>query len=100
MPKFRKRPVVVEAIGVDAALSNARGAWGDLPAWLVEAYDRGDVIFANEGVHLNVAVGDAPRQMVVAPWGDWIVRGVHGEIYPCESKVFAETFVPVDDEDA
>ncbi len=28
---------------------------------------------------------------------DWIIQGVHGELYPCKPDIFAETYIPVED---
>jgi hypothetical protein len=36
--------------------------------------------------------------MLVSP-GDWIIRGVKGEIYPCKPDIFALTYDPVDEQD-
>lgn len=30
--------------------------------------------------------------------GDWIIRGVQGEIYPIKPEIFAETYEPVESE--
>lgn len=31
--------------------------------------------------------------------GDWIIRGVHGEFYPCKPDIFSETYEKVEDEE-
>lgn len=31
--------------------------------------------------------------------GDWIIKGVKGEYYPCKPDIFALTYEPVEDED-
>ncbi|MFW6030985.1 MAG: hypothetical protein ACOC9T_00210 [Myxococcota bacterium] len=33
-----------------------------------------------------------------ADWGDWIIRGVKGEIYPCRPDIFEATYELVEDE--
>ena len=30
--------------------------------------------------------------------GDWLIRGIEGEIYPCGDSIFRQTYEPVDDE--
>lgn len=30
-----------------------------------------------------------------ASWGDWIIRGVNGEFYPCKDEIFRKTYDPV-----
>ncbi|ATP93536.1 MULTISPECIES: hypothetical protein [Bacillus] len=29
--------------------------------------------------------------------GDWIIKGVHGEIYPCKPDIFEKTYKPLDE---
>ncbi|GMG78148.1 MULTISPECIES: hypothetical protein [Bacillus] len=29
--------------------------------------------------------------------GDWIIKGVHGEIYPCKPDIFEKTYKPFDE---
>jgi hypothetical protein len=29
--------------------------------------------------------------------GDWIIRGVQGELYPCKPDIFEATYEPVED---
>jgi hypothetical protein len=29
--------------------------------------------------------------------GDWIIRGVNGELYPCKPDIFEKTYEPVED---
>lgn len=33
---------------------------------------------------------------VRCPAGHWIIKGVKGEIYPCDQEVFEQTYEPVD----
>jgi hypothetical protein len=77
MAKYRKKPIVIEA----------------------EQYLEGDhdLPFVEEGV-LDYDE-DTHRQQVHTPegWltvshGDWIIRGVKGEFYPCKPDVFEATY--------
>lgn len=87
MPEYRKKPVVIEAVQVVEALKAAARKWDDLPSWLIDAYDRGTVVFAAEGVLINTLEGQmrAGRE-------DWIIRGVQGELYPCKPDIFEATY--------
>lgn len=29
--------------------------------------------------------------------GDWIIKGVHGELYPCKPDIFEKTYTPIED---
>ena len=46
-----------------------------------------------EGIHVPVPGGGA---MVAAP-GDWIIKGAHGEFYPCKPDLFEATYEPAED---
>lgn len=88
MGRFRKKPVVVEAWQFRGiSLSAAHMA---MPAWLTEALREGRVWYQG---------GDAPYYTIGtlagemrADVGDWIIRGVKGEIYPCKPDIFEETY--------
>jgi len=88
--KFRKKPVVIEAVRCCDAMSAATNAWKDLPPWLAEAYEKGDIVFGDRAVHVHT-----PEGVMVAQHNDWILHGVKGEIYPCKPDIFAATYEPV-----
>lgn len=77
--RFRKKPVVIEAVqwtgeNRDEILGFAKGC--DRPAVFDE---HGLTIPTLEGTHF-------------ANVGDWIIKGVHGELYPCKPDIFSETY--------
>jgi hypothetical protein len=81
MAKFRKKPVVIEAV-----------QWfkdGDHPA-VVRKTDPHR--YADEGLPW---VPTLEGGHVVTP-GDWIITGVAGEHYPCKPEIFAQTYEPAD----
>lgn len=86
---FRKRPLEVQAARVDRLILDARYAWDDLPPWVREAYERGDVIFLNDMINVRTLEG-----VMEAPADWWIVQGVKDELYPCAPHVFAASFDP------
>jgi hypothetical protein len=78
MSKFRKKPVVIEAIQFTGKQEN----------WLeIEAFVGGDASFM--GGKLVVATLEGPLH---ASNGDWIIKGVKGEFYPCKPDIFAATY--------
>ena len=85
MPLFRKKPVVIEAVRWDGS-SAARAAIEALcPADRKLQWDRdkgGCYIHTLEGV------------MYACP-GDWVIRGVAGELYPCRADIFEATYEAV-----
>lgn len=87
--KFRKKPVVIDAVRVPVdGPKNKRDfeAWGRLLAWL----DRGPWMVTED---LGIDIKTLEGTMHASP-GDWIIRGVQGEIYPCKPDIFAQTYEP------
>jgi hypothetical protein len=87
MPRYRKKPVVIDAHqwnGDDAALD----AW--LDALGVE--DGSGLYGKNDSVCIETHEGT----MTASP-GDWIIRGVQGEFYPCKPDIFEATYEAVGD---
>ena len=90
--KYRKKPVVVEAIRCVEAMSAARNDWAGLPRWLLEAYERGAVLFGVNEIDIETLEG-----RMRANASDWIIRGVQGELYPCKPDIFEATYELVED---
>lgn len=88
MPKFRKKPVVIEAVQFNnhedyMAVCAWMREWGDDPCALV-AYSTPDMfINTPEEGRLQVELGD------------WIIRDVNGKYYPCKPGIFENTYEPV-----
>jgi len=83
--KFRKKPVVIEAIrwvaGVNGPSTEEIGRWC------------GGVYNVNRDVMIIPTLeGDH-----AATRGDWIIRGVKGEFYPCKPDIFEATYEAVEE---
>jgi hypothetical protein len=103
MAQYRKKPVVIEAVQVTAADYNGHGwdgsPFSDSPDWLVEAFNKGYLVpvtpnstdYAEWEVR-TLEDGEDGRAKHVATPGDWIIRGVQGELYPCKPAIFAATY--------
>jgi hypothetical protein len=90
---------VIEAVLASEALLAAESDWDCLPPWLAEAYEKGDILFLNnhpDTVHCIEV--KTPEGTMGAEKGDWIIRGVKGEIYPCKPDIFAMTYDSVEEE--
>ena len=84
--KFRKRPVVIEA--VDWANTSQR----KYPDWLKIAIEQNRVWFSTIGtLKMHTLEG-----VMCAYEGDYIIQGVAGEIYPCKPDIFEKTYEPVE----
>lgn len=90
--RYRARCIEIEAIPVQHALRLAAKDWRMLPAWLVEEYARHRLSFGTTGIRMKAIDGES-----VAAFGDWVVRGVEGEIYPVRASVFEASFEPAEE---
>ena len=87
MAKYRKKPVVIEAVKYNGWKNMV--IFSERPTWLTIAIDN-NVIFlddSDERLNINTLEGI----MKVDP-GDYIIRGVKGEIYPCKPDIFEMTY--------
>jgi hypothetical protein len=98
MPQFRKKPVVIEAFQITP---ETRASNADWPGWLNLAWQQGHdaagSVFPSEFPDSDgtdqLVVRTLEGEMLVG-WGDWIIQGVAGELYPCKPEIFAATYEP------
>lgn len=90
MPKFRKKPVVVEAMQLPPLRHDADPEWVDE---LHKLLDGNDWESGRDG---TLTITTLEGDMTAQP-GDWIIRGVKGECYPCKPDIFAATYEAVVD---
>ena len=83
MPKFRKKPVVIEAEQLIAP-ENPEGAM--FMHWPVRRDDK--------GFYLSISTLEGDMR---ADESDWIIRGIKGEFYPCKDDIFRATYDPVEE---
>ena len=88
MAKFRKKPVVIEAFRL-----NERGLVAEY--WFWDAVTRNDIITHCFGKHEPDPAWCEIKTLegtMIANAGDYIIQGVHGEIYPCKADIFQKTY--------
>lgn len=87
MPKFRKKPVIIEAIQWNGPDTNTKE---------VEKFVGQELSFkeapAPQNYYLMIPTLESPHE---ASTGDWIIKGVSGEFYPCKPEIFEKTYEPV-----
>lgn len=81
---FRKKPVTIEAMQFEPETAIAIKEW---------AKTHGQTILVRNGV---LDVPTLEGTMTAQP-GDWIIRGVQGEFYPCKPDIFDATYEAVSD---
>lgn len=91
MSKFRKKPVVIEAVKYDGTVQSQQEVldFTGLSAENAKSIYWRDTLKGGEIV-IRTLEGD-----LIASEGDWIIRGIKGEVYPCKPDIFAATYEPV-----
>ena len=101
MAKYRKKPVVIEAMLFDGNSSDAMSVYH----WIEDNTDgsfeamaciNGEKPYPKSGVSIDPRDG---RLLIAtleggmhADTGDYIIKGVNGEFYPCKPDIFAKTY--------
>jgi hypothetical protein len=88
--KFRNKPVVIEAMQFDGFNKQA------ITEWAESVKDGGGGVYWNylcKEMIISTLKGD-----VVANPGDYIIKGIKGEFYPCDPDIFEATYEEVSDE--
>lgn len=83
--KYRKKPVVVEAFQWYPYMDVA-----EMPDWFRDARLQSwrHSVFLDE-----LVISTLEGEMKANP-GDWVIKGVQGEFYPCKPDIFAATYEP------
>lgn len=90
MTKYRKKPVVI-----DAWLFNNRSD-NEPPNWLRELEGTKIKVHATRYGNATFIYVHTLEGVMTALPGDWIIRGVQGEIYPCKPDIFEATYEKVE----
>jgi len=85
MPKFRKKPVVIEAIQWIGSNQEEIMRFAGSQAYF-------EVGTPEAGLYIKTLEGDH-----FATTFDFIIKGVHGEFYPCKADIFWKTYEGVPD---
>ena len=82
--KFRKKPVVIEAIRIEIG---------------IKSKDVTDFCPAARPVHPEFGEFEIEtlEGTMRASRGDWIIKGVKGEFYPCKPDIFEQTYERVEE---
>lgn len=88
MPKYRKRPVEIEARQLTPETVR------DIKRWIGTS-----ARIHTDGVPLGAPIKlaiDTLEGVMLADFGDWIIKGVVGEFYPIKADIFRATYEAVD----
>ena len=78
--KFRKKPVVIEAV-----------QWIDGNGFILADWCGGRLEKAENPDDAKIVI-QTLEGAITASHGDYIIRGVKGEFYPCKPDIFAGTY--------
>jgi len=82
--KYRKKPVVIEAFRLG----------DEWPDWWADKISTNEITTEYDGSSrgFNYALIKTLEGTMRAERGDWIIKGVKGEIYPCKPDIFEQTY--------
>lgn len=83
--KYAKLPVEIEAFQI--------GDWDNEPEWFTNACIKEQIIIWDESGHGEVETLEGVMRF---RYGDYIIRGIKGELYPCRKDIFEETYEKVE----
>ena len=86
MAKYRKKPVEIEACQLPPNGQDAT----EFLAWLRDQGLSNFTANMDGTITVHTLEGDMRADL-----GDWIIRGVKGEFYPCKPDIFGATYDPV-----
>lgn len=91
MPKFRKKPVVIEAIQYSGKNGN------ELKCWSGNVVRESPVLEPTKdsptGEYVQIKTLEGVMTGIV---DDWIIKGVNDEFYPCKPDIFEKTYEAVE----
>lgn len=84
MALYRKKPVTIEAVQFTGENIAAIWDWAGAGA-----------VYGPTEESASAFIDTLEGRMEAKP-GDWIIRGVQGELYPCKPDIFEATYEPVE----
>lgn len=85
--KYRKKPVVIEAMQLTN--ENIEKIW----TWMGDAYTGHEGYGDEHSLALTIKTLEGDMAAID---GDWIIKGIKGEFYPCKPDIFEETYEATD----
>ena len=91
---YRKKPIIVEAFQIDERTENAIRIWSQGNVYASPVLERTEESPSGVYWQINTLEG-----VMTAVPGDYIIKGVKGEFYPCKSDIFEMTYDEVTEHD-
>lgn len=90
---FRKKPIEVQAMHFDTNNKVNNSQMDSIVNWINQGKDSGDRHAWHNDTNIFISTLEGEMRANV---GDWIIKGVKGEFYPCKPDIFEETYERVD----
>jgi len=87
MNKYQKKPVVIEAIQFDGDNCMEIEKWSNNKVYVSPVLEKTKE--NPTGCYLQIKTLEGIMAAIV---GDWIIRGIKGEFYPCKPDIFEQTY--------
>ena len=84
MTKYRKKPVEIEAVKFDGTDESVE--------WLLPQLKSGEIDKVCNKLYIKTLEGVMESKV-----GDYVIKGVNSEFYPCKSDIFEKTYEKVDE---
>lgn len=81
--KFRKKPVIIEAF---------RYGYDNRPDWFCDLVSKNKIVTRDDSCDIHTLEG-----VMLGAYGDYIIKGIRGEVYACKYDIFLETYESLDD---
>lgn len=89
MSQYRKKPVVIEAHQFTTNNEANDNHMNTLVEWIIA--NGGNAKHNSTDIRIATLEGDMRADV-----GDWIIKGVKGEFYPCKPDIFEATYEKVE----
>lgn len=92
MAKYRKKPVVIEAVKLTRKYADVVVSWiGDANIY---SFNLGE--FSEDSCYIEIKT---LKGIMTADEGDYIIKGVEGEFRPCKPDIFEATYDKLDEKE-
>lgn len=92
---YRKKPVVIEAVQWTGSnpceIQEFAGSAAKITKYALAIDDAGVFVGFVERSRLELSIQTLEGEMKAAI-GDYIIKGVNGEFYPCKEEIFEKTY--------
>jgi hypothetical protein len=90
--KYRKKPVVIEAMQFTTNNEVGSPTMDSIINWCNQGKDKPNAWHNGTDIFIFTLEGEMRASV-----GDFIIKGVNGEFYPCKADIFAKTYDEVEE---